>query len=351
MSNPCIFAARRRRFVRTRRLGATLVLLAANACDASSPTAPDPREPYPDRIIPANGTTLHYVDYGGRGTAVVFLAGLGNSARVFDDFAPRLTNSAHVYAFTRRGFGRSGRPTSGFDTRTLARDVLALLDTLGIAKAVLVGHSMGGDELTEVAASAPERVVGLAYLDAAYDRSDGLARLVAAEAAGALPPSPPAPSAAQQASVEAYRQYLAWVRGFPLPLGEVRATFRFDDSGRFVGPATDVQTILMTIASVTEPRILDVRAPLVAVYATARTVAMEFPWISTVTSGRVDLEAQAGRSLDFQQRWEAEQRALVRQLLPSARVVEVPGASHYVFISHASLVERELRALLARVQP
>lgn len=337
-------------FARPRLFRATFVLLAASACDASSPTVPDPAQPYPDHIVAANGTTLHSIDYGGRGTAVVFLAGLGNSAHVFDDFAPRLTNVAHVYAFTRRGFGKSGRPTSGFDTRTLASDVLALFDSLGIERAVLVGHSLGGDELTEVAASAPGRVLGLAYVDAAYDRSDGLARLLAAEAAGALPPSPPAPSVAQQASASAYREYLAWTRGFRLPLREVRATFRFDDSGRLVGPATEPETFLMTIASVTEPRILEVRAPIIAIYATARTVPLEFPWIRTVTGSRAALEAQAQRSLDFQQTWEAEQRTLVRRLLPGARVVEVPGASHYVFLSDASLVERELRSFIAGVR-
>ena len=351
MSHSFIIAPPRRCLARTRYRAAALVLFAVSACDASPPTSPDPAQLYPERIISANGTTLQSIDYGGRGTAVVFLAGLGNSAHVFEDFAPRLTNIARVYAFTRRGFGRSGRPTSGFDTNTLARDVLALLDSLGIAKAVLVGHSLGGDELTEVAALASERVLGLAYLDAAYDRSDGLARLIAAEAARALPPSPPEPTAAQQASPRAFRDYLAWVRGFRLPLTEVRATFRFDDSGRLVGPATDPQTFLMTIVGVTEPRILEVRTPVLAIYATARTVSLEFPWIATVTSGRAELEAQAQRSLDFQQRWEAEQRALVRQLLPSARVVEVPRASHYVFISHESLVERELRTFITRVRP
>lgn len=79
--------------------------------------------------VPANGTTLHYVDYGGTGPALVFLAGLGNSAHVFDEFAPRFTDAWHVYAFTRRGYGESGRPRDGFDTGTLAEDVAALLDS------------------------------------------------------------------------------------------------------------------------------------------------------------------------------------------------------------------------------
>ncbi|MFN8547424.1 MAG: alpha/beta hydrolase [Candidatus Eisenbacteria bacterium] len=70
---------------------------------------------FTNRVIVAHGTTLHSIDYGGEGPAMVFLAGLGNSAHVFDQFAPRFSDRAHVYALTRRGYGRAagrGRATT-----------------------------------------------------------------------------------------------------------------------------------------------------------------------------------------------------------------------------------------------
>ena len=50
---------------------------------------------------------LEVLDWGGSGRPLVLLAGLGNTAHVFDDFAPKLTSQYHVYGITRRGFGAS----------------------------------------------------------------------------------------------------------------------------------------------------------------------------------------------------------------------------------------------------
>src|SRR5258707_434545 len=68
---------------------------------------------------------LEVLDFGGRGPALVFLAGFGNTAHVFDGFAPQFTNRYHVFAITRRGFGASSRPDTGYDTGTLAHDIAA----------------------------------------------------------------------------------------------------------------------------------------------------------------------------------------------------------------------------------
>src|ERR1700753_3393358 len=51
---------------------------------------------------------LEVLDWGGSGRPLVLLAGGGNTAHVFDDFAPKLTAHYHVYGITRRGFGASG---------------------------------------------------------------------------------------------------------------------------------------------------------------------------------------------------------------------------------------------------
>ena len=70
---------------------------------------------------------LEVLDWGGTGRPLVLLAGLGNTAHVFDDFAPKLTSDYHVYGITRRGFGASSKPDSGYSADRLGYDVLAVL--------------------------------------------------------------------------------------------------------------------------------------------------------------------------------------------------------------------------------
>jgi non-heme chloroperoxidase len=72
------------------------------------------------------GVQLEVLDFGGSGRPIVLLAGLGNTAHVFDDFAPKLTSVGHVFAVTRRGYGGSTRPESGYDVARLGEDVLAV---------------------------------------------------------------------------------------------------------------------------------------------------------------------------------------------------------------------------------
>jgi pimeloyl-ACP methyl ester carboxylesterase len=60
------------------------------------------------RFIPVDtNVKLEVLDWGGAGRSIVLLAALGNTAHVFDDFAPKLTDAYHVYGITRRGFGAS----------------------------------------------------------------------------------------------------------------------------------------------------------------------------------------------------------------------------------------------------
>src|SRR5436309_1100993 len=64
-----------------------------------------------------NGNTnnkLEVLDWGGKGKPILFLTGLGNSAHVFADFAPKFTNRFHVYGMSRRGYGASEQPVDGY---------------------------------------------------------------------------------------------------------------------------------------------------------------------------------------------------------------------------------------------
>ena len=128
---------------------------------------PSPHQRLAIRVAPK--VELEVLDWGGSGPTLVFLAGYGNSAHIYDGFAPEFTSYFRVLGVTRRGFGASSKPRAGYDTTTLVRDIVAVLDSLGIARASLVAHSFGGSELNYLAARFPQRVHRLVYLDAAVD--------------------------------------------------------------------------------------------------------------------------------------------------------------------------------------
>ena len=74
------------------------------------------------------GIALEVVDWGGRGRPLVFLAGGGNTAHVFDTFAPQFTDSFHVVGITRRGFGASAGAAPPTILDTLVADIAAAGD-------------------------------------------------------------------------------------------------------------------------------------------------------------------------------------------------------------------------------
>jgi non-heme chloroperoxidase len=108
------------------------------------------------------------LDWGGSGRPVVLLGGLGATAHVFDDFSVKLTSQYHVYGITRRGYGESSVPMSGYSADRLGDDVVAVLDALKLEKPVLVGHSLAGEEMSSVATRHYDRIAGLVYLEAGY---------------------------------------------------------------------------------------------------------------------------------------------------------------------------------------
>jgi 3-oxoadipate enol-lactonase len=94
----------------------------------------------------------------GSGQAVVLIHGWALSLREWDDQIAALAPNFRVVAYDRRGYGKS---TGYADISADPGDLRALLDTLGIRSAVLVGHSMGADVAASFAAAMPERVDGL----------------------------------------------------------------------------------------------------------------------------------------------------------------------------------------------
>ena len=95
-------------------------------------------------VAVAENVRLEVLDWGGTGRPVVLLAGGGNTAHIFDEFATKLTASHHVYGITRRGFGASGFSPTDDPADRLGDDVVAVIDALTVNRPVLVGHSIGG---------------------------------------------------------------------------------------------------------------------------------------------------------------------------------------------------------------
>ncbi len=112
---------------------------------------------------------LEVLDWGGSGRPLMLLTGLGADAHIFDRFAPKLVEAGyHVYGISRRGFGESSIPLSGYSADRLGDDVLAVIKSLKLHRPVLVGHSVAGEELSSIGSRHPKKVSGLIYLDAAY---------------------------------------------------------------------------------------------------------------------------------------------------------------------------------------
>ena len=116
----------------------------------------------------AGRATLRIVERGDRrGATVVLLHGFTDSWRSFERVLPHFPPSQHVVAVTQRGHGDASRPADGYGLPFFSGDVLALLDALGIERAVIVGHSMGSAVALRFAVDHPERVRGLVLIGAA----------------------------------------------------------------------------------------------------------------------------------------------------------------------------------------
>jgi len=94
-----------------------------------------------------DGTVLFHRDWG-EGQPVVFVSSWALSGEMWAYQVAHLSEAGfRCVAYDRRGHGRSDVPGRGYDMDTLADDLAAVIDTLGLKDAILVGHSMGGAEV------------------------------------------------------------------------------------------------------------------------------------------------------------------------------------------------------------
>jgi non-heme chloroperoxidase len=321
-------------------LRGTSILLLASCCGALSQTAWKDPSPHRIQFVTVNANVrLEVLDWGGRGTPIVLLSGLGNTAHVFDDFALKLNSQYHVYGITRRGFGASSVPQSGYEADRLGDDVLAVLASTKIDRPILVGHSIGGTELSSIGSRHPERVAGLVYLDAGYGYAfdDGTAPTI--KDLQALPrPQSPRPADSDIVSFAALRAWYQRVNGYTFPEAEFRQTTNSTADGR-PGPPRNSPANEAIIAGV--QKYTRITAPGLVFFAVPHQLDA---WIESSSDAEVRELAKvfsAGERVLNERQVNAFERGV-----PSARVVRLAGANHYVFLSNEADVLREMRAFI-----
>jgi pimeloyl-ACP methyl ester carboxylesterase len=120
-------------------------------------------DPPPLHVVEVStGISMAFRELGPRqGPTVLMLHAWGESSRSFDRVVASLPPNLHVFAVDLRGHGGTDKPLTGYDLVSLANDVVAFLDVVGGAPAVVLGASSGGYLAQQVAVLRPDLVRGL----------------------------------------------------------------------------------------------------------------------------------------------------------------------------------------------
>src|SRR6266852_76131 len=141
-------------------------------------------------FIEAGGVGLRYELSGKGDRTLVLVHEMGGSLESWDDIAPRLAETRRVLRYDTRGAGMSQKVRGELGIDTMAGDIAALLDNIGIAgKVALAGVAVGGAIALHFAARYPERTSAVAVGSpatgvAAERRTAALERVAKIEAAG-----------------------------------------------------------------------------------------------------------------------------------------------------------------------
>lgn len=294
-------------------------------------------------FIHVNGIQLHYLDWGGDGQALIFLTGMGSTAYIFGDFAPRFIDKFHVLALTRRGQGDSDYPETGYDADTLTEDMRQFMDALHIKKAILVGHSLAGVELTHFAATHPTRVEKLVHLDALDDRR-GL------QAIQEQSPLKGIEIKKEESSPHTFEEYIAELKRDLPYFAEIWSDVweqeffhntKVNEAGVFVDkmPASVEAMMVENLIKGYVPKRVAAKIPTLIFYAFG---------IPTLQNGYTE-EQIAAYGQYFRNVREPVLRSVIAEFqnrFPHAKVVEIPDGHHYCFMVQAELVYKEMRKFL-----
>ncbi|HEY0726414.1 MAG TPA: alpha/beta hydrolase [Pyrinomonadaceae bacterium] len=347
----------------------------------------DPSTHHASMVEVEKDVRLEVLDWGGSGRAVVLLAGLGNTAHVFDDVAPRLAKHYRVYGITRRGYGASSVPEQGYGTDRLADDVLAVIQTLKLKRPIVIGHSIAGLELSSIGSRYADRIGGLLYLDATFTWDpafeagawysvapwrDHLNELQAKLSALSKEPDDPMPLIAEvldttwPAMEKDLREFQRADRGRPprppataadlQSFGTVREWYSRGSKVHL--PEAEFRQLLATDADgkPTMKRRWPPRVPKEILSGRQMFTSLTAPALAIFgvwnDPGQADLNDPEQRA--DADTYSAVQKARVsrrveyfKQIAPSARVVVIERTDHYLFVMHEGEVLQQIQAFVA----
>ena len=293
--------------------------------------------PHKSGFVTANGIRLNYLDWGGSGPPLVLIHGFNANPHSFDDLATAFTDYFRVVAYARRGHGQSDAK-GPYDTVTLTEDLRAFMDELRITKAHLAGWSLGGNEITTMAAKYPKRVDHIVYLDAGYDWGDP----IFAKALNSYPYEMTTPANALR-SLDAYRDYqrIGWAREIDPNKVEacVRDSVVIQPNGTVKERMTERTAQEFFTSSFKDRRdYTKVRSPALAIYA------------KTMLDLHCDDLAQRRKNQAWERRFMTPFRAAqikkIRRELHGVKIISVPGTHNdFFFTSREKVVDSMLRFL------
>ena len=265
---------------------------------------------------------LYYEDHG-EGPPLVLLSGWPLDSRSWEpQMHPLLAAGHRVVVYDRRGFGRSSRPTVGYDFDTLAGDLDKLLSELDLHDVTLIGFSLGTGELARyIGTYGTDRLKGCVFIESL---------------APSFVKSDENPTGVDQATVDAVRQAIlddrpAWLTGL---LGDF---LNLDD---YLGKRVSEETVRNNWNAGAE-------ASPYATWACVLTWLEDFHEdIKRIDVPTLILHGTADRILPI----EGQGRRL-HAALPDAHYVEIEGGPHVMCVSHANEVNRELLAFLRETAP
>ena len=274
-----------------------------------------------------NGVRLQYLDWGGppNATGLVFIHRLGDSPHAFDDIAPAFRDRFRVIAYARRAHGRSD-VKGPFDHATLVEDLRQLLDSIGMPRVVLVGWSLGGNELSEFAARYPDRVGGLVFLECYDYGTPRFAQMLAHF------PIAFTPQSRDLVSQEAFRR---WWLSSAAPNAPLTAAMEAEIADLTVNGADGSVRVVTSdsIASAMFASAMSYRPPYAGLHAPI--LAMWGHWYRDGLLPMTAPDSLRRRVDDFLRDYgrplQDSTMAHLRAAVPSARLVMLDSASHAIF--------------------